>query len=230
MSRHTVRLPVLIAVLVLLPALASAQQSVSINLGYFQMRGEDSRTDGDVLLADQDFHVFDFGDFNGFTINGEWLIPIGDYLEAGAGVGYYGRTVPSVYRDLVNESGAEIEQDFKLRIVPISATVRFLPLGHGAVVEPYVGAGLGVFLWRYTETGQFVDENYDIFNGRFKDNGTNFGPLVFGGVRLPVTHTVAIGGEVRYQRAEGKLNSELFNGDKIDLGGLTWQGVLQFRF
>ena len=44
------------------------------------------------------------------------------------------------------------------------------------------------------------------------------GPLVFGGIRLPLTHNFTIGGEVRYQRAEGELDASLFNGDRIDLG------------
>ena len=71
--------------------------------------------------------------------------------------------MPSVYRDFVNTNGAEIAQDLKLRIVPFTATVRFLPIGRGGV-EPYVGGGLGVFNWRYSETGEFVDfsDNYGL--------------------------------------------------------------------
>ena len=39
MSRHTVRLPLLIAIVLLLPALASAQQSIPVNVGYFAPEG-----------------------------------------------------------------------------------------------------------------------------------------------------------------------------------------------
>ena len=230
MSRHTVRLPLLFAVLLLLPALASAQQSFQVNVGYFSPRGEDSRVDGDALVGNLDFHTFDLGDLGNVAVGGEWLFPLGDYLEGGVGVSYFSRTIPAVYTEFVNDNGAEIEQDFKLRMVPVSATIRFLPLGRGARIEPYVGAGLGVFVWRYTETGEFIDDNFDIFRDRFEDDGTAVGPLVFGGVRLPMTHNFSIGGEVRYQRAEGELDPDLFNGDRIDLGGLTWQAVLQFRF
>ena len=53
--------------------------------------------------------------------------------------------MPTVYTDFVNANGTEIEQDLKLRIVPFTATVRFLPLGHHDGVEPYIGAGVGVF-------------------------------------------------------------------------------------
>ena len=57
--------------------------------------------------------------------------------------------MPSVYAASVNANGSEIEQELKLRIVPLTATVRFLPIGHGSV-EPYVGAGIGAFNWRYS--------------------------------------------------------------------------------
>ncbi len=230
MSRHTVRLPLLIAIVLLLPALASAQQSFQVNVGYFAPKGEDSRVDGDALLANLAYHTFDLGDLGNVTVGGEWLFPVGNYLEGGVGVSYFSRSIPSVYTDYVNDNGSEIEQDFKLRIIPISATIRFLPLGRGARVEPYIGAGVGVFAWRYTETGDFIDDNGDIFPDRFQEKGTEVGPLVFGGVRLPMTHNFSVGGEVRYQRAEGELDASLFNGDRIDLGGLTWQAVLQFKF
>ncbi len=42
--------------------------------------------------------------------------------------------------DFVNANGSEIEQDLKLRVVPFTATVRFLPLGHDNGIEPYIGA------------------------------------------------------------------------------------------
>jgi hypothetical protein len=38
-----------------------------------------------------------------------------------------------------------------------------------------------------------------------------------------------LGGEVRYQAAKGEL-SEDFVGDRIDLGGFTYQAVFQVRF
>jgi len=36
---------------------------------------------------------------------------------------------------------------------------------------------------------------------------------------------------VRWQRAEGEFDEPAnFNGDRIDLGGFTWQATLGFRF
>jgi len=136
--------------------------------------------------------------------------------------------VPALYRDVVNTNGADIEQNLKLRIIPLTATVRFLPIGH-ASVEPYVGAGIGAFRWRYSETGEFVDFRDDsIFRDQFVANGTAYGPVVLAGVRVPFGDMWDIGGEVRYQKAEGDTSDEPgFLAPKIDLGG--WNAALTFH-
>ena len=118
------------------------------------------RDSNDVLLQRIcDFLDFDFSDFERSDrrrrIAGRRS---GDNFDAGLGVGFYQRTVPAVDDDFVNADGTEIEQDLKLRIVPFTATVRLLPLGHHDGIEPYIGAGVGVFNYRYSETGQFVDD------------------------------------------------------------------------
>ena len=227
----------------LVPALAEAQvyrvsrgdsrHAVGFGVGYFSLRGEDSRADDDVLLNDLPSLAFDIGDFNGAVFDGEWLVGVSDYLEAGVGLGFYQRTVPSVYRDFQNANGTEIEQDLKLRVVPFTATVRFLPMGRGAAVEPYVGVGLGVNRWRYSETGEFVDFSDDtIFRARYIADGTASGPVVLGGLRAPVGDAWTVGGELRWHRAEGEIDvveSGLL-GSTIDLGGLTASFKVHLRF
>ena len=115
---------------------ADARHSVGFNLGYFMVKGEDGRVDDDVLLADLSDLAFEIDDFNTWSIGGEWLYGVSKFLETGVSVGFSSRTVTSVYRDFVNDNGTEIAQDLKLRIVPIAATIRFLPVGRGAAVEP----------------------------------------------------------------------------------------------
>ena len=99
---------------------------------------------------------------------------------------------PSIYRrSSRTTTAAEIEQDLKLRQIPMSATVRFLPLGRTRSVQPYIGAGIGAINWRYTETGEFVDFNDEIFRANFEADGTEVGPVILGGVRFPVADIVA---------------------------------------
>lgn len=215
---------------------ASAQQSVNVYLGGFVPRGLDARGTDDVLFANGDFLAnrddfsFDLGDFNGATFGAEWLIPVNYWVDAGFGLGYYQQTSNTFYRDLVNEDGSNIMQDLKLRIVPFTATFRLLPLGRGASIRPYIGAGIGVFTWRYSETGQFVDFDDTIFRDSFAADGSEVGPVVLGGVTFPIGRT-DIGGEIRYQKAEGDLPSDLgFAGPTIDLGGMSYLVVFNVRF
>jgi hypothetical protein len=236
-----------VAAAVLAPQAAQAQitrvssssdqkQAIGFNLGYFALLGEDSRTSGDVLVTDLDSLAFNIKDFNGFTFGGEYLIGLGDYIEAGAGVSYYQHTVPSVYRNFVNTNGAEIQQELKLRIIPFSATVRFLPIGRNGVA-PYVGGGLGVFNWRYTETGEFVDfDDNSVFRNSYKADGTAVGPVFLAGLRAPVGPAITIGGEVRYQKAVGDTKADekppetRLLDNKIDLGGWTTSFTFHFKF
>ena len=178
-------------------------QAVGLTFGGFFVKGCDSRVDGDVLVARSRLDLaFDIHDFNGPTINGEWIFGLGDYLEAGFSAGYYKESVPSVYAQSVNANGSEIEQELKLSVVPVTATVRFLPIGH-ASVEPYVGAGIGAFHWHYSESGEFVDFDDVIFRANYDANGTAWGPVIVGGVRFPFGDMWDVGGEVKYQWAEG---------------------------
>ena len=230
-----VGLVVLVAGL-LVPATAHAQQSLSFHLGGFVPKGEDARVrDGkfsnDVLVNNLDFLSFHIKDFSGGTVGADYLVGLGEFLDAGLGVGIYKRTVPSVYTGFENVNGSEIEQDLRLRIIPFTATVRFLPLGRSNAIQPYIGAGLGVFNWRYTETGDFIDFSDDsVFRDSFVGSGTATGPVVLGGLRVPFGPW-GLGTEVRWQSAEGDLPvQEEFAGSKIDLGGWTYLATFHVRF
>lgn len=221
---------VLLAALLALPSPSAAQQSFSLHFGGFAPRGEDARSADDVLLNNLDFLAFNLEDFNGGTIGGEWLVALGETVEAGLGIGFYRKTVPSVYADFVNENGSEIEQDLRLRVVPFTATIRFLPLGRRAALQPYLGAGVGVFAWRYSETGEFVDfRDGAIFRDRFTGSGSAAGPVVLGGLRFPVG-SWDIGGEIRYQNADAELDDQDFFGSVVDLGGFNYLVTFNVRF
>jgi hypothetical protein len=215
---------------VLVPANASAQQTLNFSLGVFTPRGEDARVDGDVLNANRAFLFFDIKDFKSASIGGEWLVPFNEFFEGGAGIGFTRRTVPTVYTDFVDLDGSEIEQELRLRTVPISFTVRALPLGQSNPFQPYFGAGLNVVNWRYSESGDFIDfnNNREIFRDSFVASGTATGPVVLAGIRFG-GQSLTAGGEIRYSAAKADLSSD-FAGDKIDLGGWTYNFTMGVRF
>jgi hypothetical protein len=226
----------IVAALFAAPLTASAQQSLSVALGGFSPRAEDGRDPNDVLVNDRDFLAFNVQDLNGFSIAGEYLIAIGDKFDAGAGIGFYQRSTSAVDRfSEFQGTGDPIVADLKLRVVPISATFRFLPLGHHDV-QPYVGAGVGIFPYRYSETGDFVSsDNVTIIRGNFVGTGTATGPVILGGLRVPIG-SVGIGGELKYQWAVGDLPRDQgfatgpAGTSRIDLGGLTYSFTINFRF
>ncbi len=75
---------------------------MNFSIGGFVPRGEDGRPNDDVLVNNRDFLAFDIKDFNGAMYGAEWLTGLGNNFDAGFGVGFYSRTVPTVYPDFVN--------------------------------------------------------------------------------------------------------------------------------
>ncbi len=209
---------------------AHAQQTLNFTLGYFAPLGVDARVSDDALNVARRDLVFDVGDFGSASVGGEWLLPLGNFFEAGAGVSFSQQTVPSVYADYVDSDGTEVDQDLQLRLVPLAFTFRVLPLGQRSPVQPYFGAGLGIVNWRYRESGEFIDFNagLEIFEDSFEATGTSTGPVVLGGIRF-AGRTMSAGGEIRYQHAEGDLPND-FAGSRIDLGGWTYNFTVGLRF
>jgi hypothetical protein len=203
---------------------------VNFSLGYFTVKGEDARVRDDVIVANSRFLAFDVSDFNGATIGGEWLVAFGRFFEGGVGVGYTQKTVPSVYYDYIDSDGTEIEQDARLRRVPMDFTVRVLPFGQRSPIQPYAGLGATAIAWRYSEFGEFVnfDAGREIFEGEFEDSGVQAGLVALGGVRFAGRKGSA-GFEVRYHQADAPLPID-FAGSRLDLGGWTYQFTAGLRF
>jgi hypothetical protein len=224
-------------VILLAPATAMAQsQSITFTTGFFAPKGLEGRVDDDVLLAELtsgDPLFFEVNDFTGWSLGAEWLIGLGDYLEVGVGASYYTRTVPSVYELSVRESGAEIEQDLRLRIAPITASVRVFPVGKYIGFQPYVGGGISRLNFEFSEVGDFIDPaDGAIFPARYVHSDSTVAPVFLGGLRYPFGKLL-VGGEARYQWGEGDLpvgGEDGFIAGKIDLGGWTGNFTLGIRF
>ena len=238
MLRKFARTATWMASLLLVAAPASAQvaQGFQFGVGGFMPQGFDGRPASDVLVTDltagqQSRLLFDINHFNGGQVFGEYNLDFGKHIEVGAGVGYYRRTTPSIYDSLVDTNGANISQDLRLRIIPISAVVRFMPFGRPGRMQPYVGAGIAALNWRYSEFGRFVDSDNNIFQATFVGSGTTPAGIFLGGVRMPVNGDIfALMAEVRYQWATGTLNANDFLSNKIDLNGTSLNISFQIRY
>ncbi len=211
---------------------ASAQQTVNFFVGAFVPRGFDARGTDDVLRKNSAFLIFEVKDFNGPVVGGGWTVGIADLFDAGFDVAFYQRTSPAIDQDFVRPNGSEIDSQLKLRIVPVTATFRYLPLGHHDAFVPYIGAGVGIYRWQYTESGDFADSKGNIYSGTFVGSDTSVGPVILGGARIPIgSKGSGVGGEIRYQGGKGNLPSgQGFAGTTIDLGGFNYLFTINVGF
>ena len=132
------------------------------------------------------FLLFDIDEFGGASIGGEWLVPLGNFFEAGAGISYTGRRCRAstgTSRTLTERRSIRIWNCAWSRS---PSPFRVLPLGQSSPFQPYFGAGLGVVNWRYREQGEFIDFDAggEIFEDTFEASGSSIGPIVLGGIRF----------------------------------------------
>ena len=236
----------LVAALSAAPRVAAADTLFGGTFGGFFPTGQEGRVTGDVLNETFGFpNGFrtlwdDEGDkdpiklFGGPSIGGEVLFGLGDFIEAGVGVGYTSKERDSFYTDFTDVDGSDIEQFTRMRIVPLSLTVRAFPIGRTTPAQPYVGGGINFYRWQYREDGEFIDfsdPSLPIFTDTFTDEGTATGAVIVFGVRVPINRTLNVGGEGRWQGGSADLDPALnFAGDKLDLSGWTAAATFHVRF
>jgi hypothetical protein len=137
--------------------------------------------------------------------------------------------VPTVYNDFVNANGTEIQQTLRLRVVR-SRDGALAADGAPQRCRAVHRGGVGIFNYHYSEAASFSRTDNSIFNGNFEGSGTAVGPVILGGVRVPVG-SWGVGGEIRWQSATGDLPPDQdFSGNKIDLGGFTYAFTINVRF
>ena len=213
--------------LMLLAPASTFASGIELRLGGFFPRGHSD-------LFDDVNELYGVGrrDFQGFTGGIEYSLGVSDHVELGFHLDGYGRTVGSSYRDFEREDGSPIFQDLRLNIVPLGATVRFLPAGRRARVSPYVAAGADVFFYKYEEQGDFIDffsDDLDISSDAFVSDGAAGGFHVAAGLRVPLNHDLSLTGEVRYQQARTRMNDD-FSQNRLDLSGTSATVGVYLRF
>jgi opacity protein-like surface antigen len=227
-------------------------QTVNFTFGLFGPTGDVDLTNVLTLFCNAEFTIetceseggVDPGDFQSFTFGGEWLLPIGNFVEFGAGVSYAKGTVESFYRDYVDMvDNTNIEQELSLRQIPLAFTVRALPFSQSRRFQPYVGGGLGISFWKYSEAGDLIDfSTLEIYDSSVppdvpkEGDGTSTGFIFLAGARY-ATERFTVGGELRRSWADGDLDPDIFSDPavmtgtpKIHLGGWTFQATVGARF
>jgi hypothetical protein len=119
---------------------------------------------------------------------------------------------------------------------PIHASVKFLPFGRAGKFIPYIGGGVGLYIWSLSIRGDvidFADKRYDegeevnyypIYQ-LTRRGSSNFaiGYYGYGGVMIPVANRISVDAGFKISTAEANLSDELytqfFKVETFDLSG-----------
>jgi opacity protein-like surface antigen len=213
--------------LMLLAPASTFASGIELRFGGFEPRGNSN-------LFDDVFELYAVRpeDFRGFTGGMEYSFNVNDHVELGLHVDVYSRSVDSTYREFEREDGSPIFQELELDVVPLGATLRFLPAGRRAKISPYLAGGADVFFYEYEEKGEFIDffdDDLPISADAFISDGATFGFHAAAGLRVPVNPDFSLTGEFRYQWAETDMNDD-FSLNRLDLSGASVTVGMHLRF
>ena len=121
---------------------------------------------------------------------------------------------------------------YSVSVTPIQMNVKFTPLGRAQKIIPYVGAGVGLYIWSVRIQGDIVDlddpwEDIDlgvivhpIYIADIRDeNKLAFGFQGLAGVIFPLASRISFEGEFKYNFAKGTLD-KFIAFERFDLSGL----------
>ncbi|HET9766842.1 MAG TPA: outer membrane beta-barrel protein [Thermoanaerobaculia bacterium] len=204
------------------------QQSVRLRLGLFTPDG------------DSDFFDDTARDFTGDAQDFEDLVAGGDYVfEMHRHVGimlsgdYFEGHQDQSYRNFEDNQGNRISHTSTLDISPLTAgiVVRLAP--DEFPVKPYVGAGGGLYVWRYEESGDFIDFGgiiRPVFTDTLEDDGAALGYYLMAGLEVPISPYFSLFAEGRWDRADDELGGDFADLGTLDLSGRRVMGGIAWHF
>jgi hypothetical protein len=201
------------------------------------------RAGGDLFDFFQSELTLDRGDFRAPVIGGDVSIVVHPRLDVAIGGSWSNVESRSEFRDFVEDVDGEdvpIEQTTGLRVIPVTASLRYYPLSRGrgisdlawvpARTTPYVGGGAGLAWYRLQQFGDFVADDFSIFTASWQSSGrTPIGHL-FAGVDHWFTPRLGMNVEGRYAFGSAEPDDDFASWDSIDLSGLQMGIGLALRW
>lgn len=241
MKKHLI---ILFALILCLPGFIYSDL-VSFKVGYFIPRAMSDLWE--IEFENMSFTKSDFQNTN-FVFGYEYflsrefslVLSIDGYTKNRSGIYdlYVGEDIDGYGYAFDYGEGYAISHVFSVSITPVQASIKLTPLGRKGKVIPYVGGGVGAYLWTVRVQGELIDFNegeefldvdldeivigYPIYSvDAREENKVSFGFHVFGGVMLPVANRISLEGEVKYSQLKGVFKDGFIGFDPFDLGGWT---------
>jgi hypothetical protein len=127
--------------------------------------------------------------------------------------------------------GDIISHVFNVSITPIQLGIKLTPFGRKNNIIPYVGGGVGLYLWNvrlygstidFSDPAEFTDGStgYPIYDTNAREeNKFKVGYHAFGGIMVPIANRISADFEFKYNIVKGNF-AEAFEGfEPFDLSG-----------
>lgn len=158
------------------------------------------------------------------------LLPLLDLVVSG---GAYEGIQEQRYRDYEDDRGNAIAHTTSLEIDHLEAGLRLRLGPPHARLLPYVVGGVGLYSYRLSEDGDFIDFTPPpptIFDDRFEAEGAAVGWFAAAGLQLAVTRNTSLFAEGRWRRAEDELGDDFSEFGTLDLSGRELALGVAWRF
>lgn len=173
------------------------------------------------------------GGFEDTSFGVAYLHPLGERLSLHVAGSFYEGIESQAYIAFEDQFGGDILHTTELEIASLTVGLLYKLTGRDAAIVPYVGAGGGVYSWRLTEFGDFIDfdtAGLEIFNDFFQQEDEDLGYYFLAGVDVPLAETWSIFAEARWDDAEGELAGDFRGLGDLDLSGRSYSAGLSWRF
>jgi len=191
-----------------------------------------------------------------FGIDGYNRNKMGNYVDW---IGIYGSALgttldfafpPEYQDDFPPTDSFNIFHSFLVSITPIQLSLKITPMGRGKSIIPYIGGGVGLYIWSVRIQGDVVDFDdewlYDPGSGSLvsvypvwesflrEDSRLSIGYHGFAGIMIPVAQKFTLELEFKYNYAKGNFKTGLdasFEGfNAFDLSGYQFSLGMNYWF
>ena len=185
--------------------------------------------------------TIDRQDFSSLTFATDVEYLLSPRLAARFSVGVSRSTIPSEFRDFVDNDRRPIQQTTGFTRVPLTASVKMhlsrpgRSIGHFAWIparySPYVGAGGGAMWHRFQQQGDFIDfATGTVFSDSFLSQGWTPTVQAFIGTDVSLGPRFMVTTEGRYQRAHARFGPDFSRFDPVDLSGFAVTAGFSIRY
>jgi hypothetical protein len=201
----------------LLGSLSMASQGFSLKIGLMQLS-----LDSDLWQINMENLAFDKQDMLDVLYGAEYEFYLGKILSVSIEGNITQKSIASQYKDWEHEDGTPIYQNLSLRITAFEAGVKLYPLGSGKRFYPFIGAGTGLYAWRYAQWGEFINfDDLTVQEGYAQTNTYSLGFNARAGMGFKFNPAFGVFLEAKYHYLKGQLSSFFEGFEKLDLSGFS---------